>query len=113
MCCVVCCAGASTSSSHFAVFLVFSLSCRVGAEICALHNGDDPLTPVCLSWRRLGFFAKLIADLASLMVLLALCFPRDGLSFLLLVLIPFSSILLVCYAVNDLGLHPDGEVKGV
>ena len=51
-CCVVCCAGASTSSSHFTVSLVFGLSCSVGAEICVLHDGDDPLTPMCLSRRR-------------------------------------------------------------
>ena len=40
------------------------------------------------------------------MILVVLCFPRDGLLFPLLVLIVVSSILLACYGVNDLGLYP-------
>ena len=40
------------------------------------------------------------------MILVVLCFPRDGLLFPLLVLIVVSSILLAWYAVNDLGLRP-------
>ena len=48
----------------------------------------------------------MVADLASLMVLVVLCFPRGGLPLPLLVLIVVSGILLACYAVNNLGLHP-------
>ena len=39
------------------------------------------------------------------MTLVVLCFPRDGLSFPLQVLIVVGSILLACYAVNGAGLH--------
>ena len=48
----------------------------------------------------------MVADLASLMVLVVLCFPRGGLPLPLLVLIVVSGIFLACYAANDLGLHP-------
>ena len=51
-------------------------------------------------------FAKPVSDLTSLVVSVVLCFPRDGLPFPLLVLIVVSGILLACYAVNNLGLHP-------
>ena len=47
-----------------------------------------------------------VADHASLMILVGVCFPRDGLSSPLLVLIVVSGILLACYAVNGLGLRP-------
>ena len=40
------------------------------------------------------------------MILVVLCFPGDGVSSPLLVLIVVSSILLAWYAVNDLGLRP-------
>ena len=53
-----------------------------------------------------GAVANSIAEPASLMILVVLCFPRGGLLCLLLVLIVVGSILLACYAVNDLGLHP-------
>ena len=61
-------------------------------KFLALHDGDDPLTPMCLFERRHGSFAKSITDLASSMILVVLCFLRDGLLSPLLVSIVVSSI---------------------
>ena len=53
-----------------------------------------------------GATANLIADPDSLDDLSSLVFPRDGLLSPLLIFDVVSSICWLCYAVNDIGLHP-------